>query len=77
MPDIHFIRGEIEHMRQQVAKQRKEIFTLQRAGISTAAAELLLGRMLSKIDTLCAERDRIKAELPGHNRGKVLGGRRW
>ena len=77
MPDINFIRGEIEHMRSQVAKQRKEILSLQRAGVSTASAELLLERMLTKIDTLCAERDRVKAEQPGHNKGKVLGGRRW
>ena len=77
MPDIHFIRGEIEHMRNQVAKQRREILSLQRAGISTASAELLLERMLNKIDTLCVERDRVKAEQPGHNKGKVLGGRRW
>ena len=77
MPDIHFIRGEIEHMRSQVAKQRKEILSLQRAGVSTASAELLLERMLNKIDKLCAERDRVKAEQPGHNKGKVLGGRRW
>ena len=70
MPDIHFIRGEIEHMRSQVAKQRKEILSLQRAGVSTVAAELLLKRMLAKIDTLCADRDRAKAEQPGHNRGR-------
>jgi hypothetical protein len=77
MPDINFIRGEIEHMRSQVAKQRKEILSLQRAGVSTAPAELLLERMLTKIDTLCAERDRVKADQPCHNRGKVLGGRKW
>jgi len=31
--------------------------------------------MLTKIDDLCAERDRLKKERPGHNRGKVFGGR--
>jgi hypothetical protein len=77
MPDIHFIRGEIEHMRSQVAKQRREILSLQRAGVSTASAELLLERMLNKVDTLCAERDRLRADEPGRNKGKVLGGRRW
>jgi hypothetical protein len=40
-------------MRVQVGRQRKEILHLQRAGISTASAELLLGRMLAKIDGLC------------------------
>jgi hypothetical protein len=55
----------------------REILSLQRAGVSTTSAELLLERMLTKIDTLCAERDRVKAEQPGHNKGKVLGGRRW
>ena len=44
------------------------------AGISTASAELLLTRMLAKIDHLCAERDRLKAEP---TKGRVLDGRSW
>jgi hypothetical protein len=54
MPDLDFIRAEIEHTRVQVGRQRKEILQLQRAGISTASAELLLARMHTKIDGLCA-----------------------
>ena len=77
MPDIEFIRSEIEHMRTQVGRQRREIVQLQRAGASTASAEMLLQRMVGKSDTLCAERDRLKMEEPGHNKGKVPGGRRW
>jgi hypothetical protein len=77
MPDIEFIRAEIEHMRTQVGRQRKEILQLQRAGISSASAELLLGRMLAKIDNLCAQRDGLKKDLPGHMKGRVLGGRTW
>ena len=42
------VRIEIEHMRAQLGRQRKEILQLQRADISTAAAELLLQRMLAK-----------------------------
>ena len=42
MPSLEFIRVEIEHMRVQVGRQRKEILQLQRAGITTAPAELLL-----------------------------------
>jgi hypothetical protein len=76
MPDIDFIRNEIEHMRTQVGRQRKEILQLQRAGIPTVSAEALLQRMLDKIDGLCVERDRLKKELPAP-RGKVLGGRKW
>jgi hypothetical protein len=76
MPDIDFIRNEIEHMRTQVGRHRKEILQLQRAGISTASAEALLQRMLDKIDGLCAERDRLKAQLPAPRRN-VLGGRQW
>ena len=75
MPSLEFIRAEIEHMRMQVSRQRKEILQLQRAGISTSA-ELLLGRMLAKIETLCDERDRLKVELP-RPKCKVLGGRKW
>jgi len=77
MPDIDFYRAEIEHMRSQVGRQRKEILQLQRAGVATAAAELLLGRMLAKIEGLCAERDRLKAEQGGPTKGRVLGGRSW
>jgi phage shock protein A len=73
MPDINFIRAEIEHTRRQVDRLRAEIRQLQRSGISNASAEALLDRMLNKIDDLCAERDRLKQELPG----QALGGRRW
>lgn len=77
MPDINFIRAEIERMRTQVGRQRKEILQLQRAGMSTASAETLLGRMLTKIDTLCEQRDALKAGQPGPVKGRVLGGRKW
>jgi hypothetical protein len=74
---LDFVRNEIEHMRAQVGRQRKEILQLQRAGISTASAEALLDRMLAKIDTVCVERDKLKRELPSPIKGKVLGGRSW
>ncbi|MBR1208764.1 MULTISPECIES: hypothetical protein [unclassified Bradyrhizobium] len=74
MPDLDYIRGEIERMRVQVGRQRKEILTLERAGIATCSAEALLQRMLDKIDTLCVERERLKAALP-KPKGKALGGR--
>ena len=77
MPDIHFIRAEIDRMRVQVGRQRKEILSLQRAGIGTASAEALLSRMLAKVDDLCAKRDTLKADEPGPVKGKVLGGRKW
>jgi hypothetical protein len=75
MPDIEYIRAEIE--RTQVHRQRGEIRQLQKAAIPTISAEALLDRMLNNIDTLCAERDRLKKEQPGPCTGKVLGGRRW
>lgn len=77
MPDIEYIRAEIERMRIQAHRQRGEITQLQRAGIPTASAAALLDRMLNKIDGLCAERDRLKKEQPGPTKGKVLGGHRW
>jgi hypothetical protein len=77
MPNPDYCRAEIERMRVQVGHQRKEILQLQRAGISTASAELLLARMLAKIDGLCAERDRLRKEEPGPTKGRVLGGRSW
>ena len=74
--DLDHVRSEIEHMRVQLGRQRKEILQLQRAGISTASAELLLERMLVKIEGLCDERDRLKEE-GGSTKGRVLGGRSW
>ncbi|MDP3078661.1 hypothetical protein [Bradyrhizobium sp.] len=77
MPDLDHLRAEIEGMRVQVNRQRKEILQLQRAGISTASAELLLQRMHAKIDGMCEQRDKLKKAEPGPVKGKVLGGRRW
>ncbi|QDW35846.1 hypothetical protein FFI89_001035 [Bradyrhizobium sp. KBS0727] len=77
MPDLDYIRAEIEHMRVQVGRHRKEILQLQRAGIPTEAADALLQRMLDKIDGLCAERDRLKAQQPKEPKHRVLGGRKW
>ena len=54
------VRYEIERLRDQVARQRRDILQLQRAGISTLSAEALLGRALDTIDVLCAERDGLK-----------------
>ena len=56
---LDHIRNEIERMRVQIRRQRKEIQQLSRAGISTAPAEALLARMLEKVDGLCAERERL------------------
>jgi hypothetical protein len=70
------IRSEIELMRVQVGKQRREILQLQRAGISTASAEALLQRMLDKVDVLCAQRDRFKLEQAAYNDDKLSAGRR-
>jgi hypothetical protein len=74
---LNHVRTEIEHMRVQLGRQRKQILQLQHAGISTAAAELLLERMLVKIEGLCDERDRLKKEEGGPTKGRVLGGRSW
>ena len=71
---LDFVRREIERIRAQVHRQRGEIRQLQRAGISTTSAEALLGRMLDKIDDLCAERDRLKKEQGPPMKGTVAGG---
>jgi hypothetical protein len=73
--DLEGVRKDIEHMRVQVGRQRKEMLQLQRAGVSTAAAEALLQRMLNKIDELCLKRDKLKRQEPQTRR--VLGGRKW
>ena len=76
MPDLNFLRAEIENRRRQLSRQRKEIQSLQKAGISTVSAEELLGRMVAKLIELCAERDRQldvqRVKYPGTN--KVING---
>ena len=76
MPDIEFVRGEIQRTGLQVLRQRREIMQLQRAGLPTASAEALLDRMLNKIDDLCAERDRLKKQLKKRLPRRMLG-RHW
>ena len=70
MPDIDFIRADIEHRRRQVQRLRGEIRQLRHSGIYSASAEALLDQMLDKLDQLCAERDRLKKEQPGHNKAR-------
>jgi hypothetical protein len=73
---ITYIREEIERRRRQILRQRREIRDLQRAGIPTKSAEELLARMLSKVDDLCAERDRLVGEARRKYEGKnkfILG----
>ena len=74
---LDHVRSQIEFIRSQVGRQRREILQLQRAGISTASAELLLTRMQAKIEGLCADRERLKAEQGGPTKGRVLGGMNW
>lgn len=69
--------SEIEHMRSQIGRQRKEILQLQRASISTASAEALLARMQAKLDHLVAQRDEMKSTEPREKKTRVLGGRKW
>ena len=59
---LDHIRNEIERLRRAVRGQRREIQALTRAGIPTRSAEELLERMLTRIDELCAERDRLVGE---------------
>ncbi|MDA9421200.1 MULTISPECIES: hypothetical protein [Bradyrhizobium] len=77
MPDLDFVRREIERMRIQIGRQRKEILQLQRAGVGTASAEALLSRMEAKVESLCAQRAALRSAEPHHNKGRVLGGRTW
>jgi hypothetical protein len=44
---------------------------------SIGLAEILHQRMLDKIDGLCAERDKLKADQKHLMKGKALGGRQW
>lgn len=77
MPDLDYVRREIERMRIQMGRHRREILQLQRAGVGTASAEARLSRMEAKVESLCAQRDALKAAEPRAAKGRVLGGRTW
>ena len=72
------IRLEIEHMRRQITRQRKDVASLQKAGINSSSAEAMLARMQDKVDGLCAERERLAGEerlrRPTYASGKVING---
>jgi hypothetical protein len=57
---LDWIRNEITRTRGQIRAQEREIRMLQRAGVATASAELLLTRMRAKVDDLCCERDALR-----------------
>ncbi|MGJ5180441.1 hypothetical protein ACQR16_24740 [Bradyrhizobium oligotrophicum] len=77
MRDLNFIRAEIDRLRIQVGRQRREIVQLQRAGIATQPAQALLQRMLANLEGLREQRERLKLEqaddLPRRGRGARHG----
>jgi hypothetical protein len=56
---LQFICAEIERLRLQIRRQQKEVLTVQRSGVGTASAELLLARMQASVDALCIKRDKL------------------
>jgi len=56
--ELAHLTVEIVARRRQIDRQRKEIRDLQRAGVSTEAAQELLARMQAKVRELSAERTR-------------------
>jgi hypothetical protein len=60
---LDHLQAEIERMRYQVGRQRKDITLLVKAKVDTLAAQALLARMLVRIENLCAQRDALRREL--------------
>ena len=56
---LQFICAEIERLHLQIRRQQKEVLTLQRSGVGTASAELLLARMQASVDALCVKREKM------------------
>jgi hypothetical protein len=61
---LDWVRSEIERMRAQIRAQEREIRMLQRAGVATASAELLLTRMRAKVEDLCRQRAALQGARP-------------
>jgi hypothetical protein len=63
-PKLDWVRNEITRMRRQIRAQEREIRMLQRAGVASASAELLLSRMRARVDDLCQERENLRKVPP-------------
>ena len=57
---LDWVRNEIARLRRAICAHERESTLLQRAGIPTASAELLLARMRAKVDDLCRERGTLR-----------------
>jgi hypothetical protein len=76
MPDLTYLRAEIEHMRRQMVRQRREIRDLERAGIPTKSAEELLERMLTRpVRGAGPPRQEAARHLSRHGQGHQRGDR--
>ena len=51
------IHAELEHMRRQLSRQRRDIRDLENAGIDATSAKALLLRMVEKVAALRLQRD--------------------
>jgi|tagenome__1003787_1003787.scaffolds.fasta_scaffold20960029_2 hypothetical protein len=67
---LHWVRNEIARMRGQIRAQAREIHMLQRAGVATVSAELLLSR--AKVDDLCRERGALRKAIVGKLRARSI-----
>ena len=70
---VDCIQAEMEHMRRQIARQRRDIRDLEVAGIDSTAATALLARMTEKVAALTARRD----EEVWTDRPKYRGTTKW
>jgi hypothetical protein len=61
---ISELQNKLHTKRIQVRQQHDVIRELQEAAVSTNSAEMLLDRMLDRIDKLCAELERLKRNWP-------------
>jgi hypothetical protein len=74
MPDIEYIRGEIERMRVQVGRQHKEILQLQRAGSSRLRPTPCLKECWPKsTPSVLTGQAQGHSARPSPAKGKVLG----
>jgi len=78
MADLASVRAEIEHARKSVARLRRDMAALHKAGRPTQVAERDLRLVLNRVDTLVGERNRLQAlETHPAVRPRVLGDRKW
>lgn len=68
---LELIRADLDRMRLQVSRHRREIVRLRSVGLSVAPAEALVQKMQAEIEEMCVKRDKLRKNMPHPTKGRT------